>query len=183
MTSLEDQKNGNTIIQSSPSSSLLELAGKLAPSAIKDVESVRICHTVRPMSKDGLPVVGFQLNNRFHTVVTHSGITLRFNSLMSIALISGHAYKMWKRGTDTVIPKKLTAHGLTNFEPLCSTLTHSKEGSTTGRRNTREALAPKQYPRRGRRCETSPQQAIPIRYMETDATAWNHCPKRPSFQL
>jgi glycine/D-amino acid oxidase-like deaminating enzyme len=85
VTSLEDQKNGNTIIQSSPSSSLLELAGKLAPSPIKDVESVRICHTVRPMSKDGLPVVGFQLNNRFHTVVTHSGITLRFNSFMSIA--------------------------------------------------------------------------------------------------
>jgi glycine/D-amino acid oxidase-like deaminating enzyme len=76
VTLLEDQQNGNTIYQSSPSSLLLELTGKLAPSAIKDVESARICHAVRSMSKDGLPVVGFQQNNRFYTVVAHSGITL-----------------------------------------------------------------------------------------------------------
>jgi glycine/D-amino acid oxidase-like deaminating enzyme len=72
----KDQQSGNNTDQPLPTPSLLELAVKLAPAAMKDVESVRICHAVRPMPKDGLPVAGFQQNDRLYIVVTHSGITL-----------------------------------------------------------------------------------------------------------
>ncbi|KAG7350793.1 FAD dependent oxidoreductase [Nitzschia inconspicua] len=61
--------------QSSDSASLLELASPLAPLAIADFESKKISHAVRPMPKDGLPVVGFQRPG-LYVAVTHSGITL-----------------------------------------------------------------------------------------------------------
>jgi D-hydroxyproline dehydrogenase subunit beta len=55
--------------------SLLDLALELAPSALEGLRSHKVCHAVRPMPQDGLPVVGFQ-GSGLYVAITHSGVTL-----------------------------------------------------------------------------------------------------------
>jgi glycine/D-amino acid oxidase-like deaminating enzyme len=55
--------------------SLLEGAKRLSPSVVNGAEFTHASEAVRPMPKDGLPVVGY-LQQGLYTLVTHSGITL-----------------------------------------------------------------------------------------------------------
>jgi glycine/D-amino acid oxidase-like deaminating enzyme len=53
----------------------LEGAKRLSPSVVDGAEFTHTSEAVRPMPKDGLPVVGY-LQQGLYTLVTHSGITL-----------------------------------------------------------------------------------------------------------
>jgi glycine/D-amino acid oxidase-like deaminating enzyme len=55
--------------------SLLGLAKELVPSLISQTKVVETHHAVRPMPKDGLPVLGYT-NQGVYTIVTHSAMTL-----------------------------------------------------------------------------------------------------------
>ena len=67
--------SGAFIFASKLDKSLLEGAKELSPKIISNAEFTHSEEAVRPMPKDGLPVVGF-LQQGLYAVVTHSGITL-----------------------------------------------------------------------------------------------------------
>ena len=71
------QSGGSNARQASPGAmdGLLEAARQLAPEPLRPALLLRHAEAVRPMPKDGLPVLGF-VESGLYVIVSHSGVTL-----------------------------------------------------------------------------------------------------------